>query len=63
VTIKPAFEGKEMRERYGRYALSPCGIREVQPHLSPDRGDGDEIIQARKREAFNKLSVFLAPTI
>ena len=28
VTIKPVFEGKEMRERSGRYALSPCGIWE-----------------------------------
>jgi hypothetical protein len=26
----------------GRYALSLCGNREAQPHLSPDRGNGDE---------------------
>jgi hypothetical protein len=32
---------KGMRERSGRCALSLRGIREVQPHPSPDRGDGD----------------------
>jgi len=37
----PAARGT--RERSGRYALSLRGIREVQPHLSPDRGDGDNL--------------------
>src|SRR5262245_57367496 len=46
---------KGVRERSGRCALSLGGIREVEPHLSPHRGNGDKAIEPRNLAAFNNL--------
>src|SRR5262245_5001790 len=41
VLATPSPAAKECESALGDNALSLRGIREVQPHLSPDRGDGD----------------------
>jgi hypothetical protein len=53
--VRPDAYSIGVRERPGRYALSLGGIREVEPHLSPDRGDGDKFIEPRNWAAFNNL--------
>ena len=60
LSIRPKLR---MRERSGRYALSPCGIREDSTAPVAGSRGWRRIIQARKRETFNKLFHFLASQI